>query len=203
MENSVTVKLKEQYRNTGGDDDDRRQFHSRTLVGLELVVKNKGEHFLARVKNEQRHTIISHGEMFKQLKEGEQPIKRILVEGGAGMGKSALCTSLTKGWANGKLFQKYDVLLFIPLDQKEVALATSLLQLIEELKLKVNSQEIVSYIQGKNGSGVVVIADGWNSLNESERQEGSFFHKLLFGSLVSLASVVLDYVQTNCLFCIA
>ena len=189
MENPITVKLKEQYRNIGGDDDDR-QFHSRTVVGLELVVKNKGEHFLARVKNEQRHTIISHGEMFKQSKEGEQPIKRILVEGGAGMGKTTLCTSLTKGWANGKLFQKYDVLLLIPLDQKEVALATSLLQLIEALKLKVNSQEMVSYIQDRNGNEVVVIADGWNSLDESERQEGSFFHKLLFGSLLSLASVV-------------
>ena len=190
MENSITVKLKEQYRNIGGDDDDRRQFHSRTVVGLELVVKNKGEHFLARVKNEQRHTIVSHGEIFKQLKKGEQPIRKVLVEGGAGMGKSTLCTSLTKDWANGKLFQDYDVLLFVPLGQREVASATSLLQLIEALKLKVNSQEIVSYIQGKNGGGVVVIADGWNSLNESERREGSFFHKLLFGSLVSLASVV-------------
>ena len=196
MENPFTVPIKEQYRSicqytitTVGTDG--RKLRSRNwAVGLELVVKNKGEHFLARVKNEQRHTIVSHGEIFKQLKEGEQPIKRILVEGGAGMGKTTLCTSLTKGWANGKLFQKYDVLLLIPLGQKEVALAASLLQLIEALKLEVNSQEMVSYIQGKNGSGVVVIADGWNSLDESERREGSFFHELLFGSLLSLASVV-------------
>ena len=35
-----------------------------------------------------------------------------------------------------------------------------------------------------------MIADGWDKLGESERREGSFFHNLLFGDTLSLASVL-------------
>ena len=97
---------------------------------------------------------------------------------------------MCKDWADGKVFQQYDVVVYIPLWQQQLRSVGSLPELITKLKLRVNSQDILSCIQDKNGEGVLVIADGWNYLDRSKRQIGSFFYNLLFGHVLSSASVV-------------
>ena len=193
MENPFAVHIKEQYRkickyNFVGVGDDGRKCYLSKVVELKLIVKNKGEHFLARLRDKRD---VSYHDIFKPVRNGEtDPIRRVLIEGGAGMGKTSLSTSLSKDWANDKIFQEYDLLLFLPLCEEKVAAATSLFELIERLKLKVNSQKLESYVQDKRGGGLLVIADGWNHLSESERRVGSFFHGLLFGNTLSLVSVI-------------
>ena len=185
MENPFAVHVKEQYLNI------HSKYGSRNVVELELLVKNKGEHFLGRLRNERKRDLVPYRDIFKPVKNDiTEPIRRVLIEGGAGMGKTTLCISLFNDWVNGEIFTEYELLLFLPLCEKKVGSASSLFELIESLELKVNSQKLVSYVQDKRGGGLLVIADGWNHLSESECQVGSFFHSLLFGNTLSLASVI-------------
>ena len=173
MEKCV-VNIKEVYR------DKLLPPHS---VQLELVVKSEGEHFLSEAK----HIPIGYENLLTSKKG---TVKRVLVEGGAGTGKTTLCVSFSKGWANGDLFQEYDLLLLLPLHEERVASVSSLSELIDFLKVNVNSQVIASCFQQNNGRGVLLVADGWNELHESKRLEGLFLHNLLFGDTLSLASII-------------
>lgn len=58
--------------------------------------------------------------------------KLVLVEGDAGIG---LCTSISEDWAYEKLFREFNLLLLLPLREKEVASASSLPELLELLHL--------------------------------------------------------------------
>ena len=39
---------------------------------------------------------------------------------------------------------------------------------------------VVNYVHQKKGKGVLIVADGWDQLEESLRLEGSFLYKFLF-----------------------
>ena len=190
--------IKEQYRNIHNYSiitlaDGGKICHSGKTVELKLIAKSRGEHFLER---QQKYTRVSHvyGEIFKQTENDKKPIKKVLVEGGAGMGKTTLCASLSKGWANGDILKEYDILFFLPLDNNEVATASSLSGLIDQLKLRVDSQEAASYIKHRCGSGVIFIADGWQTdfFSKGGSQEGSFCYNLLFGNILEHASVIVS-----------
>ena len=162
--------------------------HSSKLLRLELVVKKKGDHFFAShlQKFNTKQPLIAYDDLFKS---GENQVRKVLVEGSPGIGKTSLCISISKDWANGELFQDYTLLLLLPLHQEKIALASSLSTLIENFTLQ-DTLSVVNHLEESNGEGVLMIADGWDKLGESERQEGSFFHSLLFGDTLSLASVL-------------
>ena len=120
---------------------------------------------------------------------GEKPV-RILVEGGAGTGKTALCMLLFKGWENGEFFHNIELLLLLPLHQAKVIKARSISQLIKTLFPRQNS-DIISYLQQTKGEKVLIVADGFSELAETEFQRGSFLHNLLLGGLLSQASILI------------
>ena len=162
------------------------------LMRLELVMKKKGEHFYVwqlqsmDTKNA-KQVQIPYENLFKR---GKTPVRKVLIEGSAGIGKTSLCILISKDWARGKLFQEYEILLFLPLHQETIALAGSLSELIESFMSQVSSQSVVSYLEEKKGEGLLIVADGWNRLAESKRQKGSFLYNLLFGDALELASVI-------------
>ena len=181
----ITQSLKAHYRSRygGGEQSQSMRF--------KLLLKNKGQHFVAN-KEHHRRLAVTH-DLFKPCGSTEKgPINRILLEGGAGIGKTSFCEVLVKDWTNGMLFhEEYDVLLYFTLSQQQWWLARSLHELVEMLKLKVNTQDLVDYIQKRNGYGVLVIADGWNDLDRSKCPvQESFFYKLLLGDVLSSASVL-------------
>ena len=166
--------------------------HSGKLMRLELVAKKKGEHFFALSRQQSisdksfKQALVAYGDLFKS---GKKEVRKVLVEGSAGIGKTSLCISISKDWANGELFQEYKLLLLLPLHQEKIALASSLSKLLENFMLQ-NTPSIVNHLEESRGEGVLMIADGWDKLGESERREGSFIHNLLFGDTLSLASVL-------------
>ena len=159
------------------DDDVRHARH------LQLVLKDGSvdRHEQASIKQE---------DIFKPVRKTSRThtqVKRVTVEGCAGIGKSTFCISVARDWASGVLFQEYELLLLLPLSQRQIASASSLRGLVDGLKLKINSRVVTNHIKHKKGEGILLIADGWNDLRESERQ---VFHSLLFGDGLSCASVV-------------
>ena len=138
--------------------------------------------------SDQEREFLPYSHVFSRIQIGEKPV-RILVEGGPGIGKTALCMLLFKGWENGVFFQKFELLLLLPLHQAKIAKARSLPELICVL-FPSHSHEITSYIIQTRGEKVLIIADGLNKLAETF-QKGSFLHNLLLGGLLSQASVLI------------
>ena len=160
------------------------------LVPLQLAVTEHGG---------QHDNVIAHCNLFKGKHETER-IKRVLIEGGAGMGKTSFCVSISQKWAGGELFDEYKLLLRLPLCQKVVASASSLSKLLQAVggTTCCSSELTVSHIIENDGQGLLIVADGWDKLDHSIRQEGSFLYKLLFGNLLHHASVIVTARKSAC-----
>ena len=166
--------------------------HSNKLVKLELVEREKGEGSSANTQRgrEDKRTPLAYGDLFKE-KSGKKAVRKVLVEGDAGIGKTTLSTSISEDWSRDKLFKEYELLLLLPLRYEEVASAGSLPELLQLLHPSPGVRESVArYLEEGEGEKVVIIADGWDEVSESNRQEGSFLYKLLFRNFPLISVVV-------------
>ncbi len=112
------------------------------LINLQLVEAEKEEGFraglpqLGAVNDENNITVkrtpILYGDLFN-INSGKKPVRKIVVEGNAGMGKTTLCTMLAEGWAEGKILTQFDCVLLLPLRDSQVSSATSLPELFKLL----------------------------------------------------------------------
>ena len=149
---------------------------SNKLINLDIVERDK-----MQLKGQDvKQTPLAYEDLFKTGSQG-RPVRKILVEGDAGIGKTSLTFRISEDWADGKLFQQFDLLLLLPLRQTEVSSARSLPDLLKLLHSSPSSQDSVArYIQENEGEKVLIIADGWDELSEANRREDSFLYKLLF-----------------------
>ena len=183
--------------------------HSNKLVRLELVEREKGEDYSANEQrgrdakgsdnNEERdrkdksviRTPLAYSDLFK-VENGKRPVRKVLVEGDAGIGKTTLCVAISEDWANGKLFQEFELVLLLPLRHKEIGSVGSISELLNLLhSSKKLCSSVADSLEEVEGNKMLVIADGWDELAESGRLEGSFLHKLVFGELLPFVSIVL------------
>ena len=112
-------------------------------------------------------------------------LKIILIHGEASVGKTVLCMSIVEDWASGKLFQEFQIVLFLPLSSRNIASASSLSGLLNVLYTDFNvdsCSKIVGYLNRNRKHNVLIIADGWEELQASQCQTGSFLHSLLFSN---------------------
>ena len=138
-----------------------------------------------------KRTPILHGNLFK-VEEGKKPVKKLIVEGNAGIGKTTLCTMLAEGWAEGKILTQFNCVLLLPLRENRVSSATSLAELFKLLHANERiRQSVVEELEEREGKSVLIIADGWDELSEDNRLETSFLYDLLFGDVLPFASVLL------------
>ena len=166
--------------------------HSNKLVKLELVEREKGEGSSANTQRgiENKRTPLAYGDLFKE-KSGKKAVRKVLVEGDAGIGKTTLSTSISEDWSRDKLFKEYELLLLLPLRHKKVASAGSLPELLQLLHPDEDVRKsVASYLTKGEGEKVVIIADGWDEVSESNRQEGSFLYQLLFETFPLMSVVV-------------
>ena len=166
--------------------------HSNRLVRLE---REKGEGYSANTQRGRedkgiKRTSLAYGDLFK-VESGKRRVRKVLVEGDAGIGKTTLCIAVSEDWANGKLFQQFELVLLLPLRMKAVASAGSLPELLKLLHPSPRlCDSVAKYLEDEEGESVLIIADGWDELGKSERQEGSFLYQFLFGPRFYLMSIV-------------
>ena len=167
------------------------------LVNLQLVETEKKEGFRAGLPqhgandDKVKRTPILHGDLFK-VKEGKKPVRKLIVEGNAGIGKTTLCTMLTEEWANGKIFKQFDCVLLLPLRERSVSTATTLPQLFKLLHSSERIRtSVIEQLEEREGEGVLIIADGWDEMDQENRSDNSFLYLLLFGNILPFLSVLL------------
>ena len=188
--------------------------HSNKLIRLELVEREKGEKVVDNIQrgslerrerkarfdhdtihkgNEKKtvkRTPLVYDDMF-EMKSGKRPVRKILVEGDAGIGKTTLSVSISEDWSREMLFKEFELVLLLPLRHKKVASACSLPELLKLLHPSADvCKSVASYIEEEEAEKVLVIADGWDELSESKRQEGSFLYELLFETFPLMSVVV-------------
>ena len=167
------------------------------LVQLQLVETDKKEGFRAGLPqhgapdDKAKCTPILHCNLFK-VEEGMKPVRKLIVEGNAGIGKTTLCTMLTEEWAKGKIFTLFDCVLLLPLRDQLVSSASSLPDLLPLYHPdETVCGSVVQQLKRTRGNGVLIIADGWDELSEEKRSKDSFIYNLLFGRLLPAAGVLL------------
>ena len=165
---------------------------SNKLVNLELVEEevNSTEGYCLGGKQDYvnvKRKPLRYGDLFGE----SHSIKKILVEGDAGIGKTTFSIAVSEDWANEKLFQQFELLLLLPLRHKKVAKASSLPELLKMLhSSQTLCDAVADHLEETEGSNVLIIADGWDEISESQQSEGSFLYELLFEDFLPFASVI-------------
>ena len=133
---------------------------------------------------------LPYSRLFKGAHSRQKGSDKILITGEAGVGKTILCAMIAEDWANGKLFHEFLMVLLLPLNQRNVALAQNLIDLFKNLYHfdDKTCSALQMYLIANNKGNVLIIADGWEELCESQRQPDSFLHCLLFGDLLPSSS---------------
>ena len=167
---------------------------SEKLVRLEMVECEQGQGYFANKKRGREdiatvRTPLAYADLFK-TQSGRKQVRKILIEGDAGIGKTSLCTAISEDWANETLFKQFELVLLLPLRQKKVALANSASGLLELLHPHTDDCTVVANHWKKYQEKVLIIADGWDEVSENECKEDSFLYELLFGQCYSLVSVI-------------
>ena len=167
------------------------------LINLQLVDAEKEEGFRAGLTqhgapdDKVKRTPILHGDLFK-VEKGKRPVRKLIVEGNAGIGKTTLCTMLAEGWAEGKILKRFDCVLLLSLRENRVSSATSLAELFKLLHSSERIRtSVIEELEDREGEGVLIIADGWDELNEKNQSTVSFLYNLVFGDVLPFASVLL------------
>jgi GTPase SAR1 family protein len=184
----TSVKKKYSHRSSSHDQKQYPPRYSSEPVKLELVVKERNPTSNCQDLNTKQPQLVPYSDIFKN--EKKQVAKKILIEGGTGIGKTTFCSSISEDWANEKLFQEFKVLLLLPLHEKKIAATSSLAELIEILQGAENlSDSIVDSMEETNGEGILVVVDGWDELDAPECSR-TFLHDLLFGRILNHASII-------------
>ena len=161
------------------------------LINLQLVETDKGCGFSGGKGNKNKITPVDYGDLFK-VEVGKKPVNKVLIEGHAGIGKTTLTLMLSEEWALGNILHQFSCVLLLPLREKKVSSATSLLDLLKLLHCSEKIRTSVAEELAENeGEGVLVLADGWDELEGTQRSKDSFLYDFLFGDVLSLASVLL------------
>ena len=75
----------------------------------------------------------------------------------------------------------------LPLKQRGIASAQNLQELLKNLEF--DGEVLASYLMANKKENILVIADGWDELSESDSSTESFLYRLLFGDLVPSSSL--------------
>ena len=115
----TSIKDKYSNRPSGRDQKIYLPRYSSESLKLELVVKKREEYdTTSNCPNTDIKQLVPYSDIFKKGKE--QVVRRVLIEGGAGIGKTTFCLTISEDWANEELFQDFEVLLLLPLCEKRI-----------------------------------------------------------------------------------
>ena len=110
----------------------------------------------------------------------------VIVQGAPGIGKSTFAWQFSQKWAEGSLYQEYDLVVLLQMRNPRVREAKTLSDLINYHDNKAVAQEILE----KGGEGVLLLFEGIDELPAACLDEGSVFMDLFQGILLPDATIL-------------
>ena len=121
------------------------------LIGHERVQYGK---FYSEIEEKKLENIFNSGQ------HGAQQFT--LLEGAPGAGKSALVCFICQKWGAGELFQEFQVVIFVQLNDLHIQSAQLLADINFFIVGHVLTHKIVSSLQSTQGRGILFTTDGWD-----------------------------------------
>ena len=123
----------------------------------------------------------------------EVKIKKVLMEGAPGSGKSTLSFHMCCQWTEVHLFQEYKLVILVRL--REIANAKSLAELLPQRNKEMGCK-IEDTITASDGENVLFILDGWDEL-PSKAPAYSFILDLVNGNKLQKCSIIITSRPTS------
>ena len=98
--------------------------------------------------------------IFSEIEEGR---RFVLIEGAPGSGKSTLALHICQEWAEGRLFQEYDIVVLVRLRDPLVRKAKSIEYLLP-CRNSTMAHDVGVDLVATDGKGVLWVLDGWDEL---------------------------------------
>ena len=114
---------------------------------------------------------------------------RVVVDGPPGIGKTTLCRKLLNLWAIGELKQHYELVLYCPFRDQEIANASTLELLLSNIYDCTEVFMVTEWILQNHGDQLLIIFDGWDELSIEFRQT-SLASKIICNKLLRQCSVI-------------
>ena len=94
--------------------------------------------------------------------------KRVVIEGGAGMGKTSVLREMTRKWSEGELWNdRFDVLIYVRMEDIEVNNRTTMKSMLMDVLKDERMDACVSdFIGMRNWDRVLWMFDGWESVQK-------------------------------------
>ena len=145
--------------------------HERIQYGTEIM--KRMQEILSSEIEEKKEVKLEN--IFKSGQHGGRQF--ILLEGAPGAGKSALACFICQKWGAGELFQEFQFVIFVQLNDPRIQSAQSLADIFHSGS-RFDTDKIVSSLQSTQGRGVLFIMDGWDEY-PLQLEEGSLIEKLI------------------------
>jgi hypothetical protein len=118
------------------------------------------------------------------------PLK-MLIDGAPGVGKTTLSRNVSCMWAKGELLKGYYWLVLL-LHLRESAISKA--KTIDDFFYHEDTEvlhDVIKYVKGRSGDGVLIIFDGFDELSSYERSEESLFLNICRGKRLQKCAVVI------------
>jgi Ran GTPase-activating protein (RanGAP) involved in mRNA processing and transport len=197
--------IKDVYAHKLFKNHDHWSHHHRETLHVVVASRPNGcpvfHHPRRQMKSAETHVMMKSPKSLDLFTVQERKRRvRILIEGVPGVGKTSFCLFLIDEWVNEIGFGEFKMVLFFPLrwlkPHSETTDVSNLELLLNEALTQIQIYEVslcsslLQWLMKNDGEGVLIIADGWDELNEKERHPGAFPYELIFGGLLSHASVI-------------